>query len=231
MTVITRLRLDAALYESAPSYSGKGRPRKKGQRLPTPQQMMDNPATTWIRLSLPWYGQPKRTIDIASATAVWYHTGLPAVPIRFVLIRDVLGKFKPQALLSTDLDLTPLDILTFFMRRWQMEPTFRHVREHLGVETQRQWSDQAIARTTPTLMGLFSLVTLLADTLITRHSLTIHTAAWYPKTLPTFSDAIALVRRALWAHLTFQLSLDDADSVKVPRVLLDRFNDLLCYAA
>ncbi len=128
-------------------------------------------------------------------------------------------------------DLTPLDILTFFMCRWQMDPTFQLVRAHLGVETQRQWSDQAIARTTPALMGLFSLVTLLADTLVTRHGLSVRTAAWYPKLLPTFSDALALVRQALWSHLTFQLSPDDADSVKVPRVLLDRFNDLLCYAA
>ena len=231
VTVITRLRLDAALYESAPPYSGVGRPPKKGPRLPTPQQVIDHPDTIWTRLTLPWYGQPKRTIEISSATAVWYHTGLPPVPIRFVLIRDVLGKFKPQALLSTDLNLTALLILTFFMRRWQMEPTFQHVRAHLGVETQRQWSDQAIARTTPVLMGLFSLITVLADTLITRHGLTVRTAAWYPKLLPTFSDALALVRRALWTHLTFQLSADQADSVKVPRILLNRFNDLLCYAA
>jgi hypothetical protein len=231
VTVITRLRLDAALYENAPPYSGKGRPRIKGKRLPTPQQVMANPDTTWIHLTLPWYGQLKRTIEISSATAVWYHAGLPAVPIRFVLISDVLGKFKPQALLSTDLNLTELQILTCFMRRWQMEPTFQHVRTHLGVETQRQWSPKAIARTTPALMGLFSLVTLLAHTLVTRHGFTVRTAAWYPKLLPTFSDALALVRRALWTHLTFHISPEQADSVIVPRVLLERFNDLLSYAA
>ena len=115
------------------------------------------------------------------------------------------------------------------MRRWQMEPTLRHVREHLGVETQRQWSDKAIARTTPFLLGLFSLVTLLAHTLLTRHDLTIRTAAWYPKSLPTFSDAIALVRSRLWVHLTFQMSAGEPDMVKVPRLILDRFNDLLSY--
>ena len=125
--------------------------------------------------------------------------------------------------------LTPEQILAFFMRRWQMEPTFRHVREHLGVETQRQWSDKAIARTTPLLLGLFSVITLLAHELLSRHNLTIRTAAWYPKPLPTFSDAFALVRHSLWAYLTLQMSQDDADMVKVPRVLLDRFHDLLCY--
>jgi hypothetical protein len=161
---------------------------------------------------------------------VWFHNGQPPVPIRFILIRDVQGKFDPQALLSTDLTLDPLDILVFFKRRWQMEPTFRHLREHLGMETQRQWSDKAIAPTTPCLLGLFSLITLLANILLTRHHLFPRTAAWYLKPLPTFSDALALVRSTLWTHLTFQMSADDADMVKVPRVLLQRFNDLLAYA-
>ncbi len=230
VTVITRLRLDAALYEPAPPYSGKGRPRKKGKRLPTPQQLIDDPATCWTRLPFLWYNHQLRDIEISTHQAVWYHTGLPAVPIRFILIRDVAGKFDPQALLCTDVALDPLDILVFFKRRWQMEPTFRHLREHLGMETQRQWSDKAIARTTPALMGLFSLVTVLAHTLLSRHDLPIRPAAWYAKPLPTFSDALALVRSTLWAHLTFQMSADDADMVKIPRVLLERFNDLLAYA-
>ena len=111
-----------------------------------------------------------------------------------------------------------------------MEPTFRHVREHLGVETQRQGSDKAIARTTPALMGLFSVITLLAHNLITRHGVSLPTTAWYPKTLPTFSDAIALVRQRLWHYFTFSMSADEPDMVKVPRALLQRFNDLLSYA-
>jgi hypothetical protein len=230
VTVITRLRLDAALYTPAPPYPGQGRPRKKGKRLPTPQQVIDQPKTAWTRLTLPWYNHQPRLLDIATGTVVWYHTGLPVVPIRYVLIRDVAGKFDPQALLSTDLTLTPQYSLACCMRRWQMEPTFRHVRQHLGVETQRQWSPKAIARTTPLLLGLFSLVTLLANALLTRHDFLVHTTAWYPKPLPTFSDALALVRRTLWMHLTFQLSQEQPDMVKVPRVLLDRFNDLLAYA-
>lgn len=148
-----------------------------------------------------------------------------------MLIRDVAGKFDPQALLSTDLSLAPEQILVFFMQRWQMEPTFRHVREHLGVETQRQWSDKAIARTTPILFRLFSLVTLLADSLFTCQPCTIRSSAWYAKTLPTFSDALALVRHRLWTYFTSQISADDTVMIKVPRALLERFNDLLCYAA
>jgi hypothetical protein len=231
VTVITRLRLDAALYEPPAPYSGKGRPRKKGGRLPTLQQFLKDERLTWQRLTLPWYNQPARQIEILSGTAFWFHFGLPGVHIRYVLIRDMAGKFNPQALLSTDLSLSPEQILAFFMRRWQMEPTFRHVREHLGVETQRQWSHKAIARTTPVLLGLFSFVTLLADSLFTRQPCTIRTSAWYSKTLPTFTDALALVRHRLWTYFTFQMSNDDTDMIKVPRLLLERFNDLVCYAA
>ena len=95
---------------------------------------------------------------------------------------------------------------------------------------QRQWSDRAIARTTPILMGLFSLVTLLANNLLKHHDLPVRTTAWYAKSLPTFADALALVRQRLWSHLTFQMSPPQADMLKVPRALLERFNDLLCYA-
>ncbi len=230
VTVITRLRLDAALYDPPPPYLGRGRPRKKGARRPTPQQWVVDPSTVWQRLTLPWYDHRPRELDIATGTAFWFHFGLPGVSIRYVLIRDVAGKFDSQALLSTNLTLTSEQILAFFMQRWQIEPTFRHVREHLGVETQPQWSDKAIARTTPALLGLFSLITLLAHALLTRHDFPVRTAAWYPKPLPTFADALALVRSQLWASLTFQMSQDDADMVKVPRALLARFNDLLAYA-
>jgi len=162
---------------------------------------------------------------------VWFHFGLPAVPIRYILIRDVAGKFEPQALLSTDASLAPAQILAFFIPRWQMEPTFQQVRTHLGVETQRQWSAKAIARTTPALLGLFSLVTLLAHALLAHQPLIPRTAAWYAKPLPTFADALALVRQHLWASLIFQMSAPQAEMIKVPRLLLERFNDLLCYAA
>ena len=231
VTVITRLRLDAALYEPAPARqpNQNGRPRLKGKRLPTLAQLVQTATTPWQALSLVWYDHRAHQVYMASGTAVWYHTGLPPVPIRWVLIYDATATPEAQALLCTDLTLAPQQILTFFMRRWQMEPTFQHVRTHLGVETQRQWSDQAIARTTPVLMGLFSLVTLLANTLISRDQACIRTAAWYPKVLPTFSDALALVRYHLWAFFTFQTSAQDPDSVKVPRVLLERFNELLCY--
>ena len=234
VTVVTRLRLDAALYEPAPPRApGQcGRPRVKGRRLPTLAQRLTDPATRWQRVTVPcWYGERDRVMEIASGTAVWYHGGLPPVPIRWVLIRDPEGTFAPQALLCTDQSACAFQIVSWFVLRWQLEVTYHEVRAHLGVETQRQWSDLAIQRSTPALLGLFSFVTLLAHDLAPAGAVPIQHAAWYPKTLPTFSDAIALVRRHLWSHMGFCMSPPDPNIEKVPRVLVDRLADLLCYAA
>jgi hypothetical protein len=231
--MISRLRLDAALYQPAPPRQPKqmGRPRLKGARLPTLSTVLANPKTQWqsVRVSS-WYGGEERVVELTTGTAVWYHTGMPIVPIRWVLVRDPKGKFEAQALLCTNQTLAPVQILQWFVRRWQIEVTFEEVRTHLGVETQRQWSDKAIARTTPTLLGLFSLITLLAHYLQQQHPFPVRQAAWYSKPLPSFSDAIALVRQSLWS-CTFSLSSEPTEMVKVPRSFLERLTDTLVYAA
>jgi hypothetical protein len=230
--MVVRFRLDAALYEPAPPRRPHqtGRPRLKGKRLPTLAQVADDPKTCWQRVTHPqWYGEGRRTIEIVSGTAVWRHSGQPVVPIRWVLIRDPKGKFKTQALLSTDLTIKPVQIVKWFIMRWQLEVTFREVRQHLGVETQRQWSDKAIRRTTPALLGLFSLVTLLAHRHVRLGRLPIRQAAWYVKPRPTFSDAIAVVRQHLWHHLCFAPSGASMDSAKLSPVLRNRLIPALSY--
>jgi hypothetical protein len=232
--VITRLRLDAALYEPAPPRKPKqnGRPRKKGKRLPTPAQVLAHPSTHWQMVTIAqWYSRGARQVQLTSATAVWYHSGLPPVPIRWVLIRDPAGKLAPQALLSTRLDLDPVQILTWFIHRWQLETTFEEARAHVGLETCRQWNDRSVTRATPALFGLYSIVVLTAAHLIGDKQLPVRMAAWYPKQQATFSDTIALVRRSLWSADHFSLSQAEADVVKIPRSLLERFTDALCYAA
>lgn len=234
LTVITRLRLDAALYAPAPPRrpGQQGRPRCKGDRLPTLAQVLVDPDTVWQRLTVAqWYGEHERPIELASGTAVWYHKGLPVVPIRWLLVRDPLGRFEPQAFLCTDLDVSPLQALEWFLQSWQLEVTFEEARAHLGVETQRQWSHRAIARTTPALLALYSLVTLLAHRHHTADTLSVRSAAWYAKTQPTFSDALARVRRDLWRHPHTSPSHGNTDSIKIPRALFDRLTDTLCYAA
>ena len=233
MICITRLRLDAALYEPAPPRrpGTNGRPRTKGLRLPTLQQILADKKTRWQRLRVTgWYGEEERTIEICSATAVWRHAGLPVVPIRWVLVRDPQGRFDPQALLCTDLSTTPLQILQWFVRRWQVEVTFQEVRTHLGVETQRQWSDLAIARTTPCLLALFSVTTLLAQRLTRAGQLPVRREAWYAKTTPTFSDTLAAVRLCLWRQSFRTSNAKLGVSKPSPRVLRS-LQEALCYAA
>ncbi len=126
--------------------------------------------------------------------------------IRWVLVRDPLGRFEPQALLCTGQACDPVQILLCFVQRWQLEVTFREVRDHLGVETQRQWSDLAIARATPCLLGLLFLVTLLGKRLPSQARRAITTSAWYRKQRPTFSDTLAAVRRDIWREQGFVTS-------------------------
>ena len=202
LCVVTRLRLDANLFAFPPQKrKGRGRPPIKGKRLKKLSAILKDRKVRWqrCRVSL-WYGRTNRIVEITSGTAIWYRSGVPPVPIRWLLVRDPKGELEPQAFLATDLDAGPGDILAWFVSRWQVEVTFEEVRAHLGVETQRQWSDKAILRTTPALLGLFSIVALCAHELSKSRKLKPRTAAWYPKAVLTFSDAIAAVRRETWAH-------------------------------
>jgi hypothetical protein len=221
---VTRLRLDAALFDAAPPRpSGtKGRPRTTGARLPNLSEVLVSPNTGWRRVTVPgWYGEGERVVELCSATAVWRHSGMPVVPIRWVLIRDPRGRFNPQALLCTDPRCSPEGIIAWFIQRWQLEVTFQETRAHLGVETQRQWSDLAISRTTPCLLGLFSLVSLLAARLGSSERLAIARSAWYRKQRPTFSDTLAAVRRHLWREQGL-LTSPRSRNVAKPRPALQR---------
>src|SRR3954465_9843335 len=201
LTVVTRLRLDACLCEPPPPRRPRqrGRSRVTGARLPSLAERLRSRRTPWRRVSIEgWYGRTTRRLDVASGTALWHHPGL-RVAIRWVLVRDPSGEREPQAFLCTDLRADPVDVLRWFVRRWRTETTFEEARRHLGMETQRQWSDLAILRTTPALLGLFSLVTLWASQLAAERGLALECVRWYRKLLPTFSDALALVRYELWA--------------------------------
>jgi len=233
VSVVTRLRLDASLYAPAPPQRpGRGRPPVKRKRLPKLSQVLHDANTVWQRHTVAlWYGRTNRVVEIATGTAVCYHSGLPPVPIRWLLVRDPRGELPPQAFLGTDLDAAPVDILQRFVSRWQLEVRFQDSRAHLGVETQRQWSDLAIIRTTPALLGLFSLVTLWTHDLAGALPLSARTAAWYPKVHCTFSDAIAAVRRQIWQQQICCLSRLHRDVIEIPRQLWERAENALAYAA
>jgi hypothetical protein len=188
VTFVTRLRLDAALYEPAPPRDPhrRGRPAKKGARLAKLSQVLEDENTSWTKVTMPyWYGGERCVLEVATGTAVWYSSGMPPAHIRWVLVRDPAGERETQAFLCTDLKATPEDILGWFVQRWSVETTFQESRQHVGVETQRQWSDLAIARTTPALFGLFSLITLWAADANLVGQLRPRSAAWYKKDEPT----------------------------------------------
>ncbi len=242
VTLIARLRLDAALYAPAPARQPgqQGRPPLKGARRPALKTILDQPQATWASVAVAWYDGATRTVELTSQTAVWYRSGKSPVLIRWVLIRDPQGSFATQALLCTDPAADPTQILEWFVLRWQLEVTpyqvrgrlFQEVRTHLGVETQRQWSDLAIARTTPVLLGIFSWITLAAHALQKQRPMTQRKAAWYDKPSPTFVDAIALVRRHLWLESEgFSTSATDPDIQELPVALYHRLVDSLAYAA
>ena len=227
------MRLDARLFNAAPprKKGAKGRPRLVGTRLPSLQQVLANPRTVWRRLKfLHWYRETNRKVEVTSGTAVWYHGGLPPWPIRWVLVRDPQGKFETRAILCTDPSQSLRQIVEWFLMRWQVEVTFQQVRAHLGVETQRQWSDLAIARTTPVLSGLFSIVTLLANRLARGGPLPVRQAAWYRKARPTFSDAIALVRQHIWLPSSWFTSHSGRRTKHIPRALFDGMMQTAGYA-
>lgn len=231
--MITRLRLDARLFDPPPRRrpGTVGRPRVIGQRQATLAERLVDPKTRWRRLQVTgWYGRGERLVEIVSGTALWHHPGR-LVPIRYVLVRDVAGELRTQAFLCTDRDEDPINILRWFVRRWSIEVTFAEVRRHLGVETQRQWSDPAIARTTPALLGLFSLIALWARDLYARTTPAPRAASWYPKPLPTFSDALAVVRRELWTHHDFRTSAATADLIQMPHAIINALIRAACYAA
>jgi Archaeal putative transposase ISC1217 len=153
------------------------------------------------------------------------------VPIRWIIVRDPTGTLDPQAFLSTDLNASPKDIIAWFVSRWNIEVTFQEVRAHLGVETQRQWSDNAILRTTPALLALYSIITLLSHDIFKQRKLKPRTAAWYTKSVLTFSDAIAAIRREIWLHQISFMSRPHRNSVEIPRHIWNRVQDALAYAA
>jgi hypothetical protein len=199
-----------------------GRTSIKGKRQPSLEQRLGDPKTRWQQVYFSqWYGEEKKLMEITSGTALWYRAGKPVVPLRWVLLRDPESKHHPIAIQSSDLYLAPTQIVQHFVKRWQVEVTFEEVRAHLGVETQRQWSDMSIARTTPVLMALFSIITLWASQLFNMQKLAVFQTAWYKKTYPTFSDAVASVRYRIWQFQVFSRSAENHDRDKTYQLLIN----------
>jgi DDE superfamily endonuclease len=231
LIAVTRLRLDARLFDPPPERPASIRVMAKGARQPTLRARLTDRTTVWRRAVLAnrtrW--RSGRWIDYASGIAFWHHPGKPVVPIRWVLVRYPDGRRDPEAFLCTDPTVPPRTVLEWFNHRWAMEVTYEESRAHLGVETQRQWSDPAVFRTAPLLFGLYSLVTLYVHQNAGRLALSPRRALWYPKPAPTFADALARLRRQLWFDQLVTSPGND-DMTGTPPPLLRRLVDQACYA-
>jgi DDE superfamily endonuclease len=219
VAMVSRLRWDAALYHPpAPQPPGKrGRKPAKGRRQRSLQAWASRSDTPWEDVEVAWYSGQRKQLWVFSHTALWYTPGLPPVAIRDVLVADPEGKLRMEAFFCTDLEATPAQILEWAVMRWSVEVTFEEARAHLGLETQRQWSNRAIARTTPVLLALFSIVTVLALRLSDAGHIPVPMTAWYHKAEPTFVDCLALVRQHLWRARFFVNSAAEPECVQFPR--------------
>lgn len=200
ISLVSRLRIDARLYDFPPERlpGTRGRPSKKGNRLMSFKDMLKAEGLPWTEVEINGYGEKRYKVRYITNTSLWHVEGHEPVPIRWVLVVDPTGKKDPVPLFSVDVNMTGVQIIELFIERWSIEVTFEEVRAHLGVETQRQWSDGAIARTTPALMGIFSLLCLMANSLLKDCELEKGEAAWYQKDSGTFSDVLTLIRKELW---------------------------------
>ncbi len=231
VSFIAPLRLDARLFAPPPPPKPHqiGRPRVVGKRLPNVSSVLNNPRTKWDTCTVTWYGGTQHKLEITTGTALWYSTGTDPLPIRWVLTRDPASKHEPKASFSTHQAQCAAELVEDFVKRWPLEVTYEESRAHLGVETQRQWSDVAIERSTPCLLGLYSLVVLLGRALHPDGQIPVQQAAWYPKTQASLSDVLATVRRHLWGGLTFHTSPADPHVCLVPRADLARLVQTVCY--
>jgi hypothetical protein len=233
VTLVSRLRLDSRLFDfSGPQAESKrGRKPTKGKRLASLFSLAENPHQPWKIQEITWYGGETKRIKLLTGVCLWHTNGQQPVEIRWVLVIDPEGKSRTEAFFSTDTTLSAERIVEIFVMRWNIEVTFEEVRRHLGVETQRQWSDLAIARTTPMLMALFSLVCLIAMQLLQGKIMPLHQTSWYTKQNAAFSDVLAYVRRAIWSQKYLNNSENDAEYCKLPRDELEALLNRLAAAA
>jgi hypothetical protein len=223
VVMVSRLRWDAALYHSpAPHPPGKRGPKPlKGKRQRRLQDWAERTDTPWETVEVDWYKGERKTLWVFSRIALWYTPGQPPVAIRYALVADPEGKLRMEAFFCTDLEATPVEILLWVVMRWSVEVTFEATRAHLGFATPRQWSDKAITRTTPVLLGRFSLVTLLALRLSQSMPIPVPTTAWYHNVEPTLADCLALVRQHLWRARYLVKSSPEAEYMQFSREVLD----------
>lgn len=196
LTFVSRFYPDADLFAPPPEYSGKGRPRVKGEELPDPAAVVRD-APTRQTLEVAWYGGGRRRVEVVTGTGSWYKGGRPLVPLRWVFVHDLSGTHRDEYFFTTDPAMSASAVIETYTGRWNIETTFQEVRSYLGLETTRGWSRDTVLRVGPCLLALYTVVACLYAGLPARFA-RVRVVDWPGKHDVTFSDAITAVRRWLW---------------------------------
>jgi hypothetical protein len=233
LALVTRLRIDANLYHwpSAQPKSKRGCKPAKGARQRKLSQWAARSDTPWEEIEVCWYGGVRKKVQVFSRTGLWHTSGCKPVAMRYVLVRDPQGELRDEAFCCTKLDASPVQIIEWFVMRWSVEVTFEEARAHLGMETQRQWSEKAILRATPVILGLYTLVTMMAVKIAREGKVAINQTAWYKKEEATFSDCMIMVRKHCWGVENFKNSTENPDSVLIPSEVLNHLVSCLALAS
>ncbi len=220
---ISVLRWDAALYDFPPKALNKrGRRRKRGDKQPSLQNRLHNSKQKWKKIVLKWYGGKKAEGEFITGTSIRHSWGYPYTPIRWIILKSPTGEFDPIALSCTDLEMNEQEIIETFVKRWNIEVTFEEVKSHLGLKGQRNWSDKSIERTTPSIMGLYSMINLMVFESRECEKLHPQSTGWYQKDFVTFSDVLFYVRQQIWRENFFHRLPFSTDHEKnKAEVLLD----------
>ena len=231
LTVVSKFYGDAALYELPPprTHSTIGRPRVKGQKLASPQEIVANTAQR-THLTGAWYGGSSRDIEVVTGTGHWYRTGEALVEVRWVYVHDCTGTHRDEYFFTTDMTMKPQQIVECYTQRWSIETTFQECREYLKLESPKGYSQETVLRFTPCLFGLYTMVVLLYLQLL-HPSRTLRAIFWRGKSTVTFSDMITCVRRALWEQWCFHTQADPHEFSKLSPSLQDTILYALAPAA
>lgn len=201
LVFVGRFYADARLYDEPPPYAGKGRPRVKGSKRPTPQEVVASRRPR--RASVDWYGGGTRLVKLVGGSGHWYKAGGGLAAVRWVYVEDQQGTHRPEYFFSTDPAMPLEQIVGLYTRRWNIETMFQEVREHVGLGSTRRRRKNAVQRAEPWLFGLYSVIVLIYVEHLKTHAPSVRSWPWRQKQEPTFSNAIATVRDLIWEETIF----------------------------
>jgi hypothetical protein len=212
VSLVSRFPMKGATYAPPPPYAGRGRRPIRGAKLPTPQEVASDPATVWTRMRVRWYGGRRKKVLVCSRTGLWYRGGCPATVVRWVVVRVPGSERGDEAFFSTDVEMSPKAIIESFVRRWGIETTFQEARAYLGLETLRNRTPNAVRRSVPMLLALYSLIVVWFARHVRHPEAWVRRTPWYRKSHVTFSDMLAAAREDILCEL-----ISSRPGVEAPR--------------